>query len=256
MNRCAARHTESQGPSRTRPAALRIVAPTRVVAVVLALALLAPTPLFAALERAQVAELDVQAIAAAYGPITRYGIFRKGDRIGTHSVAFEADGSTLEVRIDSSIRVTLLRIPVFRFEYTAGERWVDNALEQATAEVVENGDASRVSLTSDGDSSLIGLADGERSVPRLAVASNHWHRGVLAESRVWNTLTGEASDITIEDVGRGELPGATPLAYTRYRYSGDIEAESWYDDDGRWVGLAFTGEDGSLIEYRLERPDG
>jgi geranylgeranyl diphosphate synthase type II len=49
---------------------------------------------------------------------------------------------------------------------------------------------------------------------------------------------------------RGQVPA------TYYRYTGDLLAELWYDDDGRWVKMRFKGRDGSMIEYVCRRCQG
>ena len=45
---------------------------------------------------------------------------------------------------------------------------------------------------------------------------------------------------------------------TLYRYTGDLDTEVWYDDEGRWVRMRFKAKDGSVITYQCEvcRPSG
>ena len=45
--------------------------------------------------------------------------------------------------------------------------------------------------------------------------------------------------------------GATVQA-TRYRYTGELRMDQWFDDRGRWVKAAFPAFDGSMIEYILQ----
>jgi hypothetical protein len=35
----------------------------------------------------------------------------------------------------------------------------------------------------------------------------------------------------------------------RYTYSGDLNNEVWYDNEGRWVKMRFKASDGSIIDY-------
>ena len=39
---------------------------------------------------------------------------------------------------------------------------------------------------------------------------------------------------------------------TRYRYTGDLVMDQWFDDAGRWVKTSFTASDGSTVEYVLK----
>jgi len=43
---------------------------------------------------------------------------------------------------------------------------------------------------------------------------------------------------------------------THYVYSGELDTEVWYDDEGRWVKMRFKGRDGSTIEYVCRRCQG
>ena len=45
---------------------------------------------------------------------------------------------------------------------------------------------------------------------------------------------------------------ALPAAGTRFRYTGDVTKDQWFDDRGRWVKTTFKASDGSTIEYVLE----
>ena len=42
----------------------------------------------------------------------------------------------------------------------------------------------------------------------------------------------------------------------RYAYTGELETDIWYDDNGRWVGMQFMGRDGSLIKYICKKCSG
>lgn len=38
----------------------------------------------------------------------------------------------------------------------------------------------------------------------------------------------------------------------RYRYSGDVTKDQWFDDRSRWVKTTFKASDRSTIEYILQ----
>jgi len=189
--------------------------------------------------------------ASLYGSVARYSIYRKGKVIGKHSVSFALSGDTLLVDVDSKIRITVLKVPVFRFRYIAKETWTNGQLTTVTATTTENSDATTVSLTSSGNRSTLINAEGkELEVARLPFASNHWHPRVLDETNLFNTITGNHSVVDIESLGKTQLTiNDQPIETTHYRYSGDIIADVWYDNQGRWVKLQFEGTDGSQISY-------
>ena len=78
---------------------------------------------------------------------------------------------------------------------------------------------------------------------------------MLQSNRLFNTLTGRANQYQLEKIGEETLTaGAVKLSATRYRYSGQLNSDVWYDNRGRWVKLQFTADDGSVIEYQLAEP--
>ena len=180
-------------------------------------------------------------IADKYGSETRYTILRNGKRIGEHTVIFEQLEDSLTVSVESNIKVTVLKIPVFRFHYTATEVWHDNQLQSVTAVTTEGGQSVTISY------------DKSTTAKIVAYASNHWHPGVLKSQQVFNTITGNLSQISLTKQGNEELDTqSSRTAASHYRYAGDIEADVWYDDRGLWVKLQFMGEDGSVITYIRE----
>jgi len=189
-------------------------------------------------------------IAARYESPTTYTITRKGKPIGTHSINFDIDGSDLTVDVRSKIRVTILKVPVFSFDYESTETWKNGELVSATSEVQENNKNTRVSLRSADGKTVLNNAKGKQTVDKLLFTSNHWNSNVTGATRVFNTLNGKASDVTITLVNdKAILEGITT---SHYRYSGKINADVWYDRNGRWVKLQFKGEDGSNIEYMID----
>jgi hypothetical protein len=100
-----------------------------------------------------------------------------------------------------------------------------------------------------GDRFRWSVNDGDpRSHEMPVFPTNHWNPAVLSQDRVLNTLTGRINRVSIEPHGDDET--ASDGDVNRYRYGGELELESWYDDSGRWLGMSFEGRDGSLIEYR------
>ena len=199
---------------------------------------------------ALLADQPLQA-AGVYGDVTTYTITRKGKKIGSHELRFARDNNTLVVDVNSEIEVTVLKIPVFTFKYTAQETWRDGKLLSVTSRVRENDKTSDVGLSSNGDLSNTNTLTGPLQVTRLNYTSNHWNPDVVNASRVFNTLTGEASEVTVELIGEETV--ANDIVAKHYRYSGDIKADTWYDASGKWVKLSFAGKDGSLIEYTINQ---
>ncbi|MFK7857027.1 MAG: DUF6134 family protein [Granulosicoccus sp.] len=181
---------------------------------------------------------SLEQLAEQYGPETRFTIMRKGKKIGTHILTFDKQDDSLRVNVESNIRVTILKIPVFKFRYTATEIWRDNQLSLVSATTVE-----------DGKSKTVGFDAALAEAP-ATFATNHWHRGVLSVNQIFNTITGDVSQVSLTEIGAETFDnGSGTIEATRFRYSGDIEADVWYDNEGLWARLQFKGEDSSTIDY-------
>lgn len=184
--------------------------------------------------------LPVPDIAAAYGEQPVYDITRNGKSIGKHVIQFSILDDKVVVTIESSITVRILKIPVYRLRYVSTEVWIENQLTTVSATTTENGKTNTVNLNN--------VHTGGDTKTRFA--TNHWHPGVLTGGSVFNTLTGEISVVSLTELGDEQLDTRNgPTAATRYRYTDDIEVDVWYDENGTWIKLAFSGDDGSAIEY-------
>ena len=198
---------------------------------------------------------DVLAPESAYGASVKYDIFRNNKAVGQHTLEFNHGESGLQVMMESRIVVTIMRVPVFRYRYRAEEQWQGGRLQSVEIVVVEMGKTKKATLKAEGSKQVLHDMKGNRSAASLAYTSNHWHPGVLDDNRFFNTLTGRANRYKLTEVGKEILRvSGSKISSTRYRYSGGLNSDVWYDEQGRWVQLRFLADDGSTIEYRLAAP--
>jgi len=102
---------------------------------------------------------------------------------------------------------------------------------------------------------LVTFEISPRMAPKAAndpAHPNDWFSaGNLAQNArfpgwIWHTAQAEAN------FGDCAVPAPSGESTARcVDYTGDLQARVWYDDTGRWRGLAFAGTDGSRIDYRL-----
>ena len=178
--------------------------------------------------------LSAEEQARLYPETMRYTIRRKGKTVGEHTITFQQDANGLSVNVESKITVTVLKVPVFRFNYTANEYWQSGNLVSVNARTNRGGETTRASYIPDSTSQT----------------SNHWNPEVLDTDTVFNTITGNISKVNIEPIAEVTLTaGDQSISASHYRYTGDIQADVWYDDKNRWVKLQFKGDDGSTISY-------
>lgn len=192
-------------------------------------------------------------LAERYGAVTRYEITRKGKKIGNHEVRFSRNGDRLNVSVESRIRVTMLKIPVYTFHYVCEEIWTDDQLISVTGTTTENQTVTKVSMSNDDTGSHLIRAAEPKSVDRLHFASNHWNANVIGSQRIFNTITGKENVIAMQSMGEEQIKtGRGVIATDHYRIAGEIQADVWYDKNLVWSRLAFKGKDGSEIDYLIE----
>ena len=192
-------------------------------------------------------------LAERYGAVTRYGITRKGKKIGDHEVRFSSNDDRLHVSVESRIQVTVLKIPVFTFHYVSEEIWEDDQLMSVTGTTTENRTVTKVSMSNDETGSQLIRAAEPKNVGRLHFASNHWNANVIGSQRIFNTITGNESVIAMQSMGEEQIETGRGMIDTdHYRIAGQIQADVWYDKNLVWTRLAFKGKDGSQIDYLIE----
>ena len=197
--------------------------------------------------------VDVRNPVAAYGPSVAYGIYRNNKKIGEHTLQFVSNANSTAVKIESNIVVTVLKVPVYRFNYRSTEAWIDGQLQSVESSVDDNGDKHQVSAKRSGNEMLLKDKNGDTTKTTVAYASNHWNPQVLAADSLFNTLTGKVNKIVLQNLGTQTLAiNMQAITATHYRLAGDLKTDVWYDTNGRWVQLRFKGDDGSVIEYRCK----
>lgn len=193
--------------------------------------------------------------AKLYPSETTYSIIRKGKNIGKHSLIVNTLDDRIDVSIDSNITVRVLKIPVFKFRYVSKELWVDDQLISVDSTTKTNNDVENASLQNIDHQSLLTYNDKQATTELIQQASNHWNISAVEKTRLFNTIKGVKSDVSVKFVGNEALDiNGTTLDTKHYVYSGDIIAQTWYDKNNRWVKLAFLGSDGNQIIYIIDNP--
>lgn len=194
---------------------------------------------------------------ALYGAGIDFDVYREGEKVGYHKVRFDRDGEDLLVSSEFHLKIRFLFLTAFEYLYKAEGRWRDGHLQLLEATVNDNGTQMSLAAERSGDLVAVKIADGTVTERAPIYPTNHWNASVLPETRVLNTLTGKINDVRIERQGRETVATeAGEVSAMRYAYTGDLEAEVWYDDFGRWVKLRFSARDGSVIEYACRRCQG
>ena len=189
-----------------------------------------------------------------YGGEIIFDVVREGKRVGTHAVGFQGVPNDLFVTSKFNLKIDILFINAYSFEYSSKANWKDGILHDLSVLVDDNGE--KLSLEAKKRSNYLTVSNDQESfqIPLPIYPTNHWNAGVLGQKKVLNTLTGELNNVEIIEKGYEMIEtGQGKVKAMRYAYTGDLETEIWYDDKKRWVGMEFVGSDGSLIKYLCQK---
>jgi Family of unknown function (DUF6134) len=208
-----------------------------------------------------------------YGRTLAFAIYRNGEEVGHHTLSFQNEGANRTVTVAVDLSVKALGVTAYRYSHNSREMWSGNALQRLDARTDDNGRKFAVRAQRDAKGLMVereappdvapaAVADQGLQAPEIArerlpagiLPTTNWNVGQVGQSVLLNTQYGTQSHAKITPMGREPVKtasGATIQA-TRYRYTGDLRMDQWFDDRGRWVKAAFPAFDGSMIEYILQ----
>ncbi|MEX1147633.1 MAG: DUF6134 family protein, partial [Sphingomonadales bacterium] len=165
---------------------------------------------------------DVAAdVVGLYGERTAFDVHRGGSRIGSHETRFAMEDGRLRVNSDMTLKVKVLFITAYRFDYQSEEVWCGDTIERLAASVNDDGSRNHLTARREDGELMVTNGDGEAMAAGDVLPTNHWNAAVLDHDRVLNTLTGKVNAVEIVDMGLEEIQTATgPIMATRYEYRG------------------------------------
>lgn len=181
-----------------------------------------------------------------------YKVVRDGDDIGTQSVEFTRSGDHLTVRTRVKILVTMIGIPVFRFDHQAEEQWQNGRLTAFKSKSDDDGEPRDVALKLEGDR-LRGTYNGRvLDLPANLIPASLWHPDTVQQHVLFDPIKGRDRQVTIVDKGTEtiEIRGQAVAAH-HYAMTGQIVRDVWYGPDGQIVQVYFPAKDGSQIQVVL-----
>ena len=183
-----------------------------------------------------------------------FDVLRDGVPVGHHKVIFSYDVDGLKVDTVFELKIELFSYLLYSLDYSSQSHWRDGKLLRLNARTDDNGTVGYVRVERQNDFLKIKGPNGTKIVRGNLNPTNHWNVAVTKSDRVLNTITGRVNAVRMMDLGSEYLiaEGRTVEA-RRWAYTGDLQNEVWYDQDGNWVKMRFDGKDGSTIEYVCRR---
>lgn len=190
-----------------------------------------------------------------YGTEALYSVERKGKTIGHYRLRFDQQADRLQVDIEMQLQIRVLALFNYHFEYAAQELWsADGQLQKLNVRIDDDGALTLHRIERQNDRLCRVEAAVCEPLGQRLLTSNHWHPQLPLQQQLLNTLTGEVSELNVTELGRETVQlGNEVIVATHYQLGGDLDdTHSWYDQNGRWLGMEFSARDGSRIRVRLQ----
>ncbi|MEO1322785.1 MAG: DUF6134 family protein [Pseudomonadota bacterium] len=189
---------------------------------------------------------------ATDGAVIDFTVLRKGKPFGRHILSFDrAEDGALTVTTDVDLQVKFGPITAFKYRLDSVEEWVDGRLVALNGTSNSDGRKGKVSATTEANKLKVESTKFTGALPTTTIPSSHWNRMQVYQEQMLSTETGEVLDIEVETIGEDTvMVGDQAVKTTHYRLQSDLTVDLWYDDQSRWVKLAFEVR-GQDIEYVL-----
>jgi hypothetical protein len=182
-----------------------------------------------------------------------FTVYLNDKEIGKHRFEVTDTDGVTRVSSEAMFKYTILRVPVYRYQHSAAERWSDDCLVGLSAQTNANGDRIRVSgERTDGKFTIVS-AEAPVELPECVMSFAYWNPDFLEQQRLLNPQTGEYVDIDVEEVGeellqvRGQQVEARRFRLTAY----DVDLTLWYSKDDEWLALESIAKGKHIIRYEL-----
>lgn len=188
------------------------------------------------------------------GDEIRFNVLRKGNPFGSHTVTFESGpNNALVAKTKVGLKAGLGPITVFRYDLSASETWRSGELVAVNGQGNDDGKKGSMKATREGDALAIQGSEFTGEVPADVIPASHWNYAQTKASELLSTENGEIYKVTVTPKGRETIEaGGKTIEANRYFMDSNIDVDVWYDDEGRWVKLAFEAR-GQEIEYVLDQ---
>jgi hypothetical protein len=182
-----------------------------------------------------------------------FDVYRKGSRVGTHTVSFDKDDTAWTVSSKFKLRVKVLFVTAYKFDFESTGIWRDGILQSLVAETDDNGKESSVDayLAEDGKFYATGRK-GPFVTNSWVYPTTHWNVGAVESDVVLNTLNGQLAKVEVQRKGIEAVDTREngSVEAERFEYTGDLrDTIVWYDNEGRWVRMKFTTKQGETLDY-------
>lgn len=180
-----------------------------------------------------------------------FRLVRHGTAIGTHYVVFHRDEHMLIADTAVDVLVKFGPIPFVRYTHRNRETWNRDQLVELSCETNRNGAKLHMAARWTGSGLAVeGSGTKPYTAPQNALPTTYWNPRMLLGPMI-GTQDGTLMYpvVTSQAAGPIRLASGNDVHAQRFRLSGDLDLELWYDASDTWAGMRFSVDDGSVITY-------
>jgi hypothetical protein len=192
------------------------------------------------------------ATPAAADQTLTFEVLRQGSPIGTHRVTIREQGDMRRVDIAIDMAVRFAFVTVYRYTHRATETWDGHRLVALDASTDDNGTRTNVAAKALAGGLAISGSGGNYVAPADTIPSSYWNKAKLDRTALLDTQSGKMATTANSLIGPASIEAdGRLLNVTKYRVTGDLQAELGYAEDGSWATLAFEARGASILYRRL-----
>lgn len=175
--------------------------------------------------------------------------------VGRHVITFSCREGDLVVETTIEGEVRVLMVPLFKRDGTYREVWRDDRLVAFDSRIVDNGEVYEVSARANGGHTVIDGRRGRIEAPPTIVSNHPWNHDVIERTLLFDTQRGRLQEVEVTPAGTETvIVGGREVAAHKYRITGDLERELWYDDAGNWLRSRLEHDGAKITLTRQSAP--
>ncbi|MEM7226052.1 MAG: DUF6134 family protein [Pseudomonadota bacterium] len=185
-----------------------------------------------------------------------FKVYRDGEPLGRHEVAFREEDGMLHVEVDIELEVRLAFIPLFSYRHSNREVWKDGRLLSIETETDDDGERYWMrGLATENGFSVDG-SSGRFLAPADVVPTSYWNPKTVESSPLLDTQYGRLVEVEAAPTGVEVVPVAgRDIEAQRYRLTGDLTLDLWYTAEGEWAKTTFEARGAEVTYERQNLPD-
>ncbi len=178
----------------------------------------------------------------------------KYDTIGSHVVTFSQNGGDLIVDVAIDIKVKILFFTGHSVTSKRRETWRDGRLVAYQAHTDENSELFDVTARSERGKLVIEGPGGRAEADGAVFPTHPWNSEIVEAALQMDTKTGKLLKVAVAPAGEEAIEVAGKAVQTsKYKVTGDLERELWFDAAGNWIRLRFA-RDGETLTFTRVTP--